>query len=218
MVKPLKHRFLGHYLEWIQSRITFLFSALNEDDYKYRSVLEVGAGYGAIGRAFADKGAFVTSTDGQPDHVAEIRRRHGKVVQDAYELNLMERSGYPCSKFDLVLHLGVLYHLTNPSFAIQQITKVTGSVLVLETEVEDTRSDSEHKQQEIGYDQSMSGSAVRPSASRVERCLTECGFTFTRYDDARLNSGHHVYDWTEQPKGHSYIVGHRRLWIAKRSC
>lgn len=210
--------FTGHYKGWIKVRLAFLFDTLSKSTYEYRSVLEVGAGYGDIGRAFANAGAFVTITDGRQDQVDEIRRRHGSAVQDAYILDLMEEHDYPCTVFDMVLCLGVLYHVPNPRLVIQRMAAVTGSTLVLEGEVLDTKLDTEVRRKETGYDQSIHGVAVGLSAKRIERYLEEVGFTYKRYDNARLNASEiHDYTWKERPHGCSWINGRRRLWICKRS-
>jgi tRNA (mo5U34)-methyltransferase len=53
----------------------------------------------------------------------------------AAEIDVMDLSPSAPGVFDVVLFLGVLYHLRNPVEAIDRVASVTGDLLILETEV-----------------------------------------------------------------------------------
>lgn len=63
------------------------------------------------------------------------RRALGSRVEDR-EIEVVDLSPESVGVFDLVLFLGVLYHLTDPLRALQSIFSVTGSHLILETHVD----------------------------------------------------------------------------------
>jgi tRNA (mo5U34)-methyltransferase len=62
------------------------------------------------------------------------RRALGSTVEDV-TLDVMELSAERTGIFDVVLFLGVLYHLRNPLLALERVFSVTSDLLVLETHV-----------------------------------------------------------------------------------
>src|SRR2546428_4633883 len=62
------------------------------------------------------------------------RRALASRVEDA-DINVMDLRADTIGTFDLVLFLGVLYHLRDPVTAIERVASVTGGRLILETEV-----------------------------------------------------------------------------------
>jgi tRNA (mo5U34)-methyltransferase len=63
------------------------------------------------------------------------RRALGSRVEDR-EIEVVDLSPETVGVFDLVLFLGVLYHLTDPLRALQSVFSVTGDRLILETHVD----------------------------------------------------------------------------------
>ena len=59
----------------------------------------------------------------------------GSRVEDV-DVDVMELSGDDLGTFDVVLFLGVLYHLPNPLLALERVASVTGDLLILETVVD----------------------------------------------------------------------------------
>jgi tRNA (mo5U34)-methyltransferase len=56
-------------------------------------------------------------------------------VEDKY-IDVMELSPESVGVFDLVLFMGVLYHLRHPLLALEKVASVTGGRLILETQVD----------------------------------------------------------------------------------
>jgi tRNA (mo5U34)-methyltransferase len=111
-----------------------------------KSVLDVGAWDGFYSFEAARRGARrVLATDsfawdgscwGSKDGFLLARRALGleHVVEDRL-IDVMDLSpGALGGSFDVVLFLGVLYHLKDPVGALQAVSSVTGELLVLETE------------------------------------------------------------------------------------
>jgi tRNA (mo5U34)-methyltransferase len=109
-----------------------------------RTVLDVGAWDGFYSFAMARRGASVLSTDhyswsgggwGTKDGFDLARTALDLPVRDQ-RIDPLELSPDAVGgRFDIVLFLGVLYHLRDPLLVLERVRSVTGSLLVLETEV-----------------------------------------------------------------------------------
>jgi tRNA (mo5U34)-methyltransferase len=111
-----------------------------------KSVLDVGAWDGFYSFEAERRGAArVLATDhfcwsgegwGTKEGFELARRARGSKVEDL-EIDVLdlapERVG---GKFDVVLFLGVLYHMRHPLLALERVLSVTGDLLILETHVE----------------------------------------------------------------------------------
>lgn len=205
--------FDGTYEKWRETRITKIISIFGKDFFKGKSILELGAGYGDTGRYFQTLGSSVTIAEGRPEHVEQIRA----LTNDADVIVLNQENPWDLGKkFDVIIHWGVLYHLDNWKRDLE-ITIRHSDIIFLESEVCDSDDPTvEVKLNEPNnYDQALQGTGTRPSAAMVEKCITDAGATFTRYDDSDINAYDHKYDWpvlnTKNAPG-----GQRRFWIIKK--
>lgn len=208
----VEKRFAEHYVEWRQRRIAAIRSYYGESFFAGRSVLELGCGYGDLGAAFADLGALVTCSDARIEHLDVVQKRWPHLTTIRADLN----REWPFGAYDVILHLGVLYHL-EPTHESLRRSCQSATHLILESEVCDSTSpDLVIAATENGYDQAFDGAGCRPSAARIERILTEEGMTFDRITHDRCNSGIHTYDWpvreTERVQD-----GQRRFWFARKA-
>jgi tRNA (mo5U34)-methyltransferase len=100
------------------------------------TALDVGCNAGFYSFELARRGARVTAIDADEHYLRQAawaRRRFG--FDDAVELRRLSvydlaRSG---ERFDLVLFLGVLYHLRYPLLALDLLAEKAGRVLVVQT-------------------------------------------------------------------------------------
>ncbi len=107
------------------------------------SVLDVGTFDGFYAFEAERRGGRVTATDTAVWRNPQIgragfdlaRRVLGSSVQD-HEIDVMELSPETVGKFDVVLFLGVLYHLPDPLSALERIASVTRTQLIMETHVD----------------------------------------------------------------------------------
>ncbi len=208
---PLEERFEGHYVEWREKRIAAIEDHYGRDWFAGKSVLEVGAGFGDIGVHFAKIGARVTCSDARQSHVKEARRRHPDLAQ-VFQADIDQPYESLGVNHDLLLHLGVLYHLKDPEEGVRRALAAARHV-VLETEVADS-DDPELVvvTEERGYDQAYNAVGSRPSPALIERVMRESGRSFTRVADARCNSGPHRYDWHVTNSG-AWEDGLRAMWF-----
>lgn len=115
-------------------------------DLSGRTVLDIGAWDGFYSFDAERRGAQrVLATDsfswqvrgqGTGKRGFELAREAlGSAVEDR-DIDVMDLSPEEVGTFDVVLFLGVLYHLRHPLLALERVAAVTGDLLILETEVD----------------------------------------------------------------------------------
>jgi SAM-dependent methyltransferase len=207
----VEQRFREHYVVWRDARIAAIRAHYGDAFFRDRTLLELGCGYGDIGAAFVELGAKVTCCDVREEHLAVVRDRWPCIVTVRADLN----HEWPFGRFDIILHLGLLYHLEPSHRSLFQSCRSTDH-LVVETEVCDSSSpDAIVTATEDGYDQAVDGAGCRPSAARVERVFAVEGLVCERVTDDRCNAGYHIYDWADRNSGRAER-GQRRFWFVRR--
>jgi tRNA (mo5U34)-methyltransferase len=117
-------------------------------DLSGRSVLDIGAWDGFFSFEAERRGASrVVAADHYAWHGTGWGTGEGKAgfqlardvlgsrVEDL-DIDVMDLSPERAGSFDVVLFLGVLYHLPNPFLALQRVASVTSGLLILETVVD----------------------------------------------------------------------------------
>lgn len=114
-------------------------------DLSGKAVLDVGAwdGFfsfecerrGAARVLAADHFAWRRNTWSDKRGFQLAREALGSNVEDV-EIDVMDLSAEAVGRFDLVLFLGVLYHLRHPLLALERVASVTAGQLILETHVD----------------------------------------------------------------------------------
>jgi len=209
-----KEEFAGHYLKWRKQRIDAIVEHYKLQFFAGKNLLEVGCGHGDIGAHFQKLGAIVTCSDARPENLAVARNKYPEISTVLADLD----RGWPFDdNFDIVIHMGLLYHLKEAEKPIREACAASWN-LVLETEVCDSDDPNDIlivDEESRDYDQAFGGKGCRPSPAYVERILHDCGMTFTRIMDARCNAEFHVYDWQVQ-NTKTWRSGLRAMWFAHR--
>jgi tRNA (mo5U34)-methyltransferase len=117
------------------------------DDLSGRTVLDVGAWDGFFSFEAERRGAArVLATDSFAWTGANwstkagfelAREALGSRVEDR-EVDVLDLDPADIGEFDVVLCLGVLYHMRHPLLALERVAAVTGGMLILETHVDMT--------------------------------------------------------------------------------
>jgi SAM-dependent methyltransferase len=209
----------SYYRESNLTRLVNLFAHADVERWRGMRVLEVGAGLGHLGDAFADLGFDVTSKDGRQEHVEAMRARG----RESFVLDLDLTGVNEAGDFELVFAFGVLYHLAHPEEFLHSCGKAA-KVLLLETAVCDRREPVVDWVSESGgwrgKDQAVGGRGCRPSPSWVENTCREAGFDTVRDISSPLgdwSSG--TYGWEPRDNGEWRRdgVNLRKMWVCERS-
>jgi tRNA (mo5U34)-methyltransferase len=96
-----------------------------------RSALDVGTGVGYFAAFLHEMGFQVLAIDGREKNIREAKRRH--TVIDFLTRNVEDPALPQLGCFDIVLCMGLVYHLENPFQAIRNLEQLTGKVLLVES-------------------------------------------------------------------------------------
>lgn len=225
------------YEQYSQKRIDKIFDIFGKTWFQNRRILELGCAHGDIGIEFLKLGSNVVFTDARLEYLEDIDKR----LKDQYNYNadfalLDNDNDYDLQqRFDLVLHMGLLYHLSNWRNDIKNALNHS-NLMILESTV--TASIEENgivvglntDDQEYGYC-SKKNTRTYFTQEEVEKELTLNGCKFLRLDDKELNvenqlAGNHtislVYDWTYEKYNQGYynLMGNnvwlKRFWIVMK--
>lgn len=204
--------FDGKYFDWNQKRIKGIVDHFGYKFFYGKKMADLGCGYADLSGTLYRLGAEITAVDARQDHLKIVSKKFPgvKVVR----ANLEGPWPFFGTKFDMILDLGLICHLSSIDEHLKAVCSST-THLILETAVCD--SDDPHKIVQVPeskeiYDLSYNGSGSRPSAAYIERILNESGMTFKRMDNAKFNSGEYKYDWVET-YDNSTDIHKRRIWF-----
>lgn len=208
------------YRGWNRRRCDKILEIYSRDAFAGLRILELGCGHGDIGAFFAGLGAEVLGLDGRAQNVELARCKHRKVERLRFECFNLENDFSRFGRFDLILDLGLLYHLKNVD-AHLRCCFATADDVVLESVVCD--STDPHKifflpeRKEVD-EEALEGVGSRPSPFYIERLAAEGGFACERFFTPDLNYTHQfLYDWphrNDERVSADFVL--RRFWRLKK--
>jgi SAM-dependent methyltransferase len=162
-----------------------------------RSALDMGCGVGFYSAMLRDLGFQTNAADGRAENIAEAIERHPGI--DFRVADAEDPSVCALGVFDLVLCLGLLYHLENPLRAVRNLRALTGKLLLIESMVvPDNEPYLILMDEPSGEDQSLDAVSCYPSEGAIVKMAYRAGFP-------------HVYKFKELPKHELYRAGVGRL-------
>lgn len=222
----MKHLF---YDDWTKRRVDRICSTLGKSWFVDKTVLELGAAHGDIGIEFLKLGATVIFSDARLEHLNGICERLQKLdyYPDCITLNQNEGYSLPGRSFDLILHLGTLYHVENWQRDLESAMNHT-NMMFLETIVDPSQGTVPQMDMRHPTYGPYKCKNSHFTQEQIEDHLKELGCKFIRFDDADLNSSgwltkdkkdNHWYNWTYenymtmQKPGFNHF---RRMWLVLR--
>lgn len=203
------------YEPWQRARYEAIIRYYPKNFFNEKRLLEVGCGFGHLGKKFKELGCDVTFVDGRVENIEGMRKMIPECASKSYVWDLNKGLG-TSEHFDIILHTGLLYHLEDYK---QPITDACAqcSHLILETEVCDSAySICLYPEEDVTVtDQSLTGRGCRPSPSAVEEELRKNNFSFERCFDIDSTDRHH-YNWSPQNNG-SAPHGQRAMWFCRQN-
>lgn len=217
--------------QWKQKRISKIIDIFGADWFAFKNVLELAACYGDIGIELIKLGANVTFTEGRDKNIRVIKDKLISFGIAPVVHKIDQNSPYSINgKFDLVLHLGVLYHIEDWKRDIECALQHSNT-MVLETIV-NTNVNEKEKLLPVILDEDYEGLSTHCSLvtqEAIEEHLSFLGCKFIRFDTQQLNttwSGagatqiRNVYDWKyrtvesyKNPFVRDSQVHYRRMWL-----
>jgi len=170
--KEHARRFNERRMEFLDTLIPWLIREM-----EVKSCLDVGCGIGLFSDYMNRAGLPIVALDGREENIAEARRRFPDIEFHVHDIesNEVKRLG----EFDLVLCLGLLYHLENPLLAIRNLEAMTGKVMILESMITPGRKPVATLVDEgVENDLSLRCAAFVPSQSCIVKMLYKAGFKY----------------------------------------
>jgi hypothetical protein len=204
----------GEYSTWRKNRFNAIIEHYGVDFFKGKTMLEVGAAEGDFGAMFADIGCKVTSYEGREENFQNLLLKHPN--QNGKKVNLEVET--ITEKFDIILHVGLLYHLFNFENNLKNCMEQCEH-LILETEVVDSARSGYWTEYEPIDNQGsniMFERVTRPSCSYLESFITKNGFDFNfPQNPTSINTSPWTYDW-KRNSINSNTIGLRQMWFCKK--
>ena len=157
---------------WLDGLLPRLIAA-----HGYKTAVDVGCGVGYFSAYLQERGLRVVATDGRAENVAEAQRRLSGVT--CVVCDVEDRALRQLGVFDVVLCVGLLYHLENPFAAVRNLHALTGRLLIVESVVMPGRWPGAVLLDEPGgRDQALQDSVLVVSEPALIKMLYRAGFAF----------------------------------------
>jgi len=212
-----------YYPQWRRARLHAILDRYTPEFFRGKSLLEVGCGDGSIGNFFYYLGAEVTCADARGDYLKEIQWRNREI--NVVECDLNKHWPDPDTVYDIVLHMGVLFHLEQPEFSVVQACEHARH-LILDCEVTNDQDMSVRLMPENpptkyyeneGDDHAFESQGCRPTPMFIESVFKSCGMAYEMLNTDSYD--YHDYPpklgWSGETKG--YTNGQRRMWFVRKS-
>jgi SAM-dependent methyltransferase len=195
-----------HVFEVRQKFIAGLLEPLRRQ-VALESALDVGAGVGYFARFLRDSGFRVLAVDAREENVAEGRRRHADIefVYGDVEADSFSEIG----RFDLVLCVGLLYHLENPFRAIRNLHALTEKILIVESMcAPGVFPNLELLDEGRVEDQGLNFVAFYPTEACLVKMLYQAGFPLV-YRFRRLPDDGQFMNTARRKKSRTFLIATR---------
>lgn len=167
-------------------------------DLAGHTILEVGAGIGNHTSFFLDRGCTVLSSEAREENLEMLRARFPNIEVRHLDLDQPDKSFI--DQFDVVYCYGLLYHLKDPTGALEFMAQRCSGMLLLETCVSfgDEESINLCDEPASVLSQSIYGQGCRPTRPWVYNQLKRY-FDFVYMPITQPNHEEFPLDWSTAP-------------------
>ena len=225
-----------YYTDWYKKRLEKIINIFGSDWFAGKKILELGACHGDIGIELIKLGAKVTFADYRQEHLDSISEK----LKDYAFLNCefiqldQETKWNLNSKYDLVLHLGVLYHLKNWKQDLECAMQHSNTMILESLVHNNIFPDTIKKVNVDPFTEKYHGKNPKELSffcqESVEATLNKIDCRHIRFENENLNSNicwerdsilvKHMYNWDYNnnfsnlhKNEFKVLVHHRRFWL-----
>ena len=189
--QPHAQRLMKAMAEYLQ----FVLPELRANS-RLETALDSGCGIGLFSDLLQRSGFQVKGFDGRHQNVEEARRRFPTIPFET--INVESPEVTQLGHFDLVLCLGLLYHLENPFRALRNLSALAKEVIMLQSVCAPSEQPLLLLRDECrGEDQGLNYVAFYPTESALVKMCYKAGFPF-------------VYRSLPLPEHEDFRANHRR--------
>jgi SAM-dependent methyltransferase len=177
------------------------------------SAVDVGCGVGLFSKFLSDMGLQVLALDGREENTLEGKKRFPEI--NFATANIEDPAIAEVGVFDLVLCVGLLYHLENPFRAIRNLHALTSKVLLIETMcLPGNQPTMELLDEGATENQALSYVAFYPSESCLIKMLYRAGFPCV-YRFRRLPDDRQFISTSWRQKSRTFLVASKMAIAAE---
>lgn len=178
--------------------------------FKNKTIVDLVNNNSTISIELSRYGSNTISVNPSSDELNKLRSKFPNVKQKMFNLD----EEYNINNSDVVFCINTLNYIYNIEAHLKSICNTSKSIII-ECAVADTNDPNYIKfLSENNY--SYKGFGCLPSASYIERLLNTYGYSFKRYDDAKLNCSDYLYNW-KVGESSNIDFNKRRYWVAART-
>ena len=194
-------------LNFVTAKKDTLGTFIDRLSEKPKTAIDLGCSVGFFSQFLHERGIETLGIDGRDENVVEARKRFPRV---SFEVGNVENTSIQLKgSFDLVLAVGLMYHLENPFQAIRNIFALTKNVAFIETVVAPSEKQAAFLYEEgVSASQGLNYMALIPTLPTFVKMLYRAGFKEV-YD---------LQDLPNNPEFHRSRTGStkRRIIVASR--
>ena len=167
-----------HARRFVEARQAMLRPILSDlrERLQIRSVADVGCGVGYFSGFLRDLGFEVAGFDGRPQNIEEAKRRNSGI--EFRHADVEDPSIIRSGPYDMVLCVGLLYHLENPLRALRNLSAMAGRLLLIESYATPQKETALYLREEPAFnDQSLTSLALYASESALIKISYKIGFS-----------------------------------------
>lgn len=182
------------YTQLKRNRVRAVVNYFGSDWFKGKKILEIGCGHADMGNVFFLLGADVMVSDAREENLKMVKTKYYYLKTILFDLN---KPNWPFdSDYDLILNMGVLYHLEEYETLLNNCFAHCNH-MALETIVSDSDNLDfvSYVKESDTIDQSFTGVGCRPSWANIERLILKNNFSFIRNLDKDLDCLGNLFSW-----------------------